>query len=156
MSSLPAEFAIHPIVGKTAFPSWAYVGYLPFYPFVLCGVVLLPARSRSAISRSRLVLDGLMVLTVLITFSWYCIIGPLMTQGGGTLFDTFFALAFPAGDILLSVCLLPLWAHGGERAMRRTVGVVALALIFTETGDSLLCMTPKDRRKWRSCTRQSW
>src|SRR6202040_2803523 len=42
------------------FPSWADAGYLGVYPFLLLGILLLPARRLSASSRSRIVLDGLM------------------------------------------------------------------------------------------------
>jgi hypothetical protein len=62
-------------------PSLADVGFLSVYPFFLLGILLLPARPVPVASRTRLALDGLMIMTAAVTFSWYFVLGPIMRQG---------------------------------------------------------------------------
>ena len=59
-------------------PSLADVGYLSVYPFLLLGILLLPARPVPVASRTRIVLDGLMIITAAVTCSWYFVLGPIM------------------------------------------------------------------------------
>ena len=63
------------------FPSLADVGFLIEYPFLLLGILLLPARPIPVASRTRVVLDGLMIMTAAVTFSWYFVLGPVIQQG---------------------------------------------------------------------------
>src|SRR5215218_7066493 len=44
-------------------PSIADLGYLSVYPFLLLGILLLPARPIPVASRTRIALDGLMIMT---------------------------------------------------------------------------------------------
>ena len=62
------------------FPSLADVGYLSLYPFLLLGI-LLAARPMPVALRTRIALDGLMIMTAAVTFSWYFILGPVIQQG---------------------------------------------------------------------------
>src|ERR671921_2998423 len=55
-------------------PSLADLGYLSVYPFFLLGILLLPARPIPVASRTRLALDGLMIMTAAVTFSWYFVL----------------------------------------------------------------------------------
>src|ERR687893_659468 len=83
------------------FPSLADVGYLIEYPFFLLGILLLPARPIPAASRARVVLDGLMIMTAALTFSWYFVLGPVMQQGTHTMLAKAVATAYPLADIVL-------------------------------------------------------
>src|SRR5215210_1696225 len=65
-------------------PSIADLGYLSVYPFLLLGILLLPARPVPVTARTRIALDGLMIMTAAVTFSWYFILGPVMRQGTET------------------------------------------------------------------------
>ena len=65
-------------------PSIADLGYLSVYPFLLLGILLLPARPVPVAARTRIALDGLMTMTAAVTFSWYFILGPVMQQGSET------------------------------------------------------------------------
>src|SRR5215210_6853136 len=52
-------------------PSYATIGFLGQYPFLLLGILLLlPARTTPGGSRKRVALDGLMIMTAVVTFSW--------------------------------------------------------------------------------------
>lgn len=50
-------------------PSLATIGFLGQYPFLLLGILLLPARTTPAASRTRVALNGLMIMTAAATFS---------------------------------------------------------------------------------------
>src|ERR1051326_1646313 len=62
------------------FPSWADLGYLGSYPFVLVAILLLPGRPLPGHSRIRIFLDGLIILAGVVTFSWYFVLGPTILQ----------------------------------------------------------------------------
>src|ERR687894_2374543 len=119
------------------FPSLADVGYLIEYPFFLLGILLLPARPIPVASRARIALDGLMIMTAALTFSWYFVLGPVIQQGSGTAFAKAVSAAYPLADIMLIACLLILALRPGEHALRRAVYVLALALGFYVVLDSI-------------------
>ena len=92
------------------FPSWADAVYLSAYPVLLLGILLLPGRPLPVASRVRILLDGVMIMTAVLTFSWYFLLGPTIAQGGQTPLATGIGLAYPLGDLVLIACLLVLWA----------------------------------------------
>src|ERR671917_1265092 len=119
------------------FPSLADVGYLIEYPFFLLGILLLPARPIPVASRARIALDGLMIMTAALTFSWYFILGPVIQQSTGTALAKVVAAAYPLADIVLIACLVILALRPGEQALRRAAYLLALALVFYVVMDSI-------------------
>src|SRR5918997_1312915 len=119
------------------FPSLADVGYLIEYPFFLLGILLLPARPIPVASRARIALDGLMIMTAAVTFSWYFVLGPVMQQGTGTAPAKVVSAAYPLADIVLIACLVILALRPGEHALRPAAYVLALALGFYVVMDSI-------------------
>src|ERR687893_254598 len=119
------------------FPSLADVGYLIEYPFFLLGILLLPARPIPVASRARIALDGLMIMTAAVTFSWYFVLGPVVQQGSETLLAKAVATAYPLADIVLIACLIILALRPGEHVLRRAAYVLALALGFYVVMDSI-------------------
>jgi two-component system cell cycle response regulator len=120
------------------FPSWADAGYLSAYPFLLLGILCLPTRSLSVTSRSRVLLDGLMIMIAAVTFSWYFILGPTMMQGGGTLFAKIVGAAYPFWDLVLIFCILLLSLRSADAAVRPVLWLLSLALLIIVFADSLL------------------
>jgi PAS domain S-box-containing protein len=119
------------------FPSLADVGYLVEYPFFLLGILLLPARPIPVASRARIALDGLMIMTAALTFSWYFILGPVIQQSTGTALAKVVAAAYPLADIVLIACLVILALRPGEQALRPAAYLLALALVFYVVMDSI-------------------
>src|SRR5215216_5853224 len=117
-------------------PSIADVGYLSVYPFLLLGILLLPARPVPVASRTRLALDGLMIVTAAVTFSWYFILGPVMQQGTQTTLAKAVATAYPLGDILLIACLIILASRPEEHNLLPAVRLLALGLTLIVIADS--------------------
>src|SRR5919198_1411099 len=62
------------------FPSWADAVYLCAYPVLLLGILLLSGRRLPVASRVRILLDGLVIMTAVLTFSWYFILGPTVRR----------------------------------------------------------------------------
>jgi serine phosphatase RsbU (regulator of sigma subunit) len=117
-------------------PSLADVGYLSVYPFFLLGILLLPARPVPVASRTRLALDGLMIMTAAVTFSWYFILGPVMQQGTETTLTKTVATAYPLADIVLIACLVILASRPEEQTLLPAVRLLALGLTLIVVADS--------------------
>src|ERR671910_1081675 len=117
-------------------PSIADVGYLSVYPFLLLGILLLPARPIPVASRTRIALDGLMTMTAAVTFSWYFILGPVMQQGSETTLAKAVSSAYPLAGIVLIACLIILASRPGEHSLRPAVRLLALGLTLIVVADS--------------------
>lgn len=119
------------------FPSWADVSFLCVYPFALVGILHLLQRPRSSVARVHVLLDGLLFMVALVTFSWFFILGPTILQAGQTLFATVVGAAYPLGDLLLMVCLLLLMRRAGDEQRRGVLAVLACALTTIVVTDSV-------------------
>src|SRR5215213_238426 len=117
-------------------PSIADVGYLSVYPFLLLGILLLPARPIPVASRTRIALDGLMIMTGAVTFSWYFILGPVMQQGTQTILAKAVSSAYPLADIVLIACLIILASRPEEHTLLPAVSLLALGLTLIVVADS--------------------
>ena len=118
------------------FPSWSDAGYLSAYPFLLFGVLMMPRRRLPSALRGRVVLDGLMTMAGLLTFSWYFILGPTLQQGAETLLGKAVGMAYPLMDVVLLFCLLVLAAQDGAGRLRET-WLVALGMAAVVVADTV-------------------
>src|ERR671921_691797 len=117
-------------------PSIADVGYLSVYPFLLLGILLLPARPIPVASRTRIALDGLMTMTAAVTFSWYFILGPVMQQGSETTLAKAVSSAYPLAGMVLIACLIILASRPEEHPLLPAVRILALGLTLIVVADS--------------------
>src|SRR5215216_5492958 len=117
-------------------PSLADVGFLSQYPFLLLGILLLPARPIPAASRARIALDGLIIMTALVTLSWYFVLGPLVQQEGETTLAKVIAVAQPLADVVLVACLLILASRPSEHTLRPALRLLVLGLALVVVADS--------------------
>src|SRR5919112_1086261 len=117
-------------------PSLADVGYLNVYPFFLFGILLLPAHPVPVASRTRIALDGLMIMTAAVTFSWYFILGPVMQQGTETMLAKAVPTPSPLADIVLIACLVILASRPEEHTLLPAVRLLALGLTLIVVADS--------------------
>src|SRR5579884_838962 len=109
-------------------PSWADAGFLAAYPLLLTGILLLSSHRLTAVSRGRIILDALMILTALGTFSWYFLLGPTLVQATNSPLAKLVASAYPAGDLVLIACLLLLATRWRDDVIRRAGLLLAVAL----------------------------
>src|SRR5215204_2223622 len=100
------------------------------------GILLLPARPIPVASRTRIALDGLMIMTGAVTFSWYFILGPVMRQGTETILAKAVSSAYPLADIVLIACLIILASRPEEHTLLPAVSLLALSLTLIVVADS--------------------
>jgi hypothetical protein len=119
------------------FPTWADAGYLGSYPFVLLALLLLPTRPLTADTRSRILLDSLMIMAGVTAFSWYFILGPTILQGADTVLGQVIGTAYPLATLVLIFCLLLLVLHSHDQAIRPVALILGLAFIIIVVTDSI-------------------
>src|SRR5947209_2237849 len=119
------------------FPTWADAGFLGSYPFVLIALLLLPTRPLAADTRTRIVLDSLMIMVGVTTLSWYFILGPTILQGADTMLGEVVGTAYRVMTLVLLFCLLLLVIHSNDRTIRPVALILALAFIIIVTTDSI-------------------
>jgi signal transduction histidine kinase len=119
------------------FPSWADAGCLGSYLFLLLAILLLPRQPLPARARVRALLDSLIILVGLVSFSWYFVLGPEVLQGTDTLAGRIIGIANPLAALLLIFCLLQLMARSHDREMQPVVLLLTLALMVLAVTDSV-------------------
>jgi diguanylate cyclase (GGDEF)-like protein len=112
---------------ETPFPSLADVGFFAEYVFLFVGVLQLPTRPLPTVARVRIVLDSLMSMAALVTFSWYFILAPMLVGGRQSPLATALGFFYPLADLALLFCVLLL-------AGRRSLPGTRPALLFLCTG----------------------
>lgn len=105
------------------------------YPLLLAGIWQLPRRPLSLSSHLRISLDGLMVITAILNFSWYFIVGPALLVNGRSLEAKIVSSAYPLMDLLLVVCLLLLQA--GMKNLRQVVWLFSAGVLCVVVSDSV-------------------
>jgi signal transduction histidine kinase len=120
------------------FPSWADAGFLGSYPLILLALLLLPSSCPlSAETRTRIILDGLLIVVGVMTLGWYFILGPTMLQGADTLAGQIVGTAYPFATLVLFFYLILLNVHINNRVARPVMGMLSLALLVIATTDSI-------------------
>jgi len=117
-------------------PSWADVGFLLEYPFILAGILLLPAGSISLAARTRIFLDSLIVLAALVTFSWRFLLGPIVMDMNVPLASKIINSAYPLADLISVFCLLMIPLHAIEPRFQQSVRLLILGegiIVVTDT-----------------------
>jgi two-component system cell cycle response regulator len=120
-----------------AFPSWADVAYLSQYAFLLFILFFLPNRALSKHTYSRVLLDSLMIMTAVTTFSWYFLLGPTILQEDATLFVRLLNSTYPFIDLVMFLGFLFLSARSSVSGLRPLQFMLLLSLTLMIVGDSL-------------------
>ncbi|MGB8347259.1 MAG: diguanylate cyclase, partial [Ktedonobacteraceae bacterium] len=121
-----------------AFPWWTGVLMAGTYPALLLGVLTLPRHALSGRLPLRVVLDSVMILVAVITFSWYFTLGPtLLRVAGGSLLTVVGSTAFPFFDLLLFSSLILLISAAEDRGLRLAILSLSVALALFVITDSI-------------------
>ena len=114
---------------------------LSAYPLLLAGIWRLPRRALSLPAQIRISLDGLMVVTSALTFSWYFVLGPTVLQSHGTLEGKITDILYPTGDVLLAACLLLLGGRTGYfRSVLLLFAIGLSIVVVADVTDSYLLL----------------
>ena len=119
------------------FPSWADIAYLSTFPFLMVGILLLPTQRLSGMARSRFLLDSILIMTAIVTFSWYFVLGPTMLQGYESNFALVIGSAYPFFDLILISCVLRLSYRSMDATLKPVVRLLSIGLIIIVITDSI-------------------
>jgi signal transduction histidine kinase len=120
------------------FPSWADAGFLGSYPFIFLALQMLPSsRPLSAETRTRITLDGLLIVVGVFTFGWYFILGPTILQGADTPLGQIVGTAYPFATLVLFFYLILLIVHSNDRVAQPVMLILSLALLVIAATDSI-------------------
>ena len=130
-------YTYYDLNGWPPFPSWADAGYLSTFPFMLVAILLLPRRRLTGTTRSRVLLDGLIIMTAMITFSWYFILGPTILQGEETNLAKVVGSAYPVFDLILIFCIVLLWFRESDSLLVPAERLLLTGLTIIVITDSI-------------------
>ncbi len=119
------------------FPSGADLLYLAGFPLAAVGLVLLVARRGRTFDWHTLV-DPAIVTVTLGVVGWVVLVGPVAADPTLTPLERVVALAYPLGDVLLLMLLVPLLATAGRRST--AVRLLAASLAAAIVGDALFAI----------------
>ncbi|MGI4787596.1 MAG: bifunctional diguanylate cyclase/phosphohydrolase [Janthinobacterium lividum] len=112
-------------------------------PLLLLGICRLPRKPLSLSSQVRITLDGLMVMTSILTFSWYFVLGPTVIYTKGPLEGKIVDILYPTMDILLAACLVLLGGRAGY--LHSVLTLFSIGLIIVVASDSTFAFVSLNR-----------
>ncbi len=125
------------------FPSLADVGYLVF-PFAVCvGLLLFPV-GYSGHTRTRMVLDGLIVAGALFEMAWVLVIRSIYDAGGASRLAVGLSMAYPVADVVIITVAVIVLARASTR-QRMTLTLMTVGIVLMALSDSaFLYLTAHD------------
>ncbi|MGH2481072.1 MAG: hypothetical protein ACRDHW_15560, partial [Ktedonobacteraceae bacterium] len=110
------------------FPAPEHFITLSMYPFLIGAILLLPARSLSALARLRLFLDSLLIMAAFTTLCYYFLLAPVLVRGHGTVLEKVIVSIFSQFDLVVIFCLLLVALRVSEIALRPVLFMLAFAI----------------------------
>jgi diguanylate cyclase (GGDEF)-like protein len=77
-----------------------------------------------------------MLLTAIMVFSWYFVVGPTLLQGHVSLLAKVVSTAYPCGDLFLLLCVFLLWARQEGHILQPVLLLLSLGLLIFVLADS--------------------
>ena len=127
-------WAAYLLAGQSPFPSAADFFYLAGYPVIAAGLVV-AVRRRGAVVDARAWLDAGMVAVVGALLGWVFLARPTIDDQSLSGWETFVAISYPVGDVLLLVVAARFLMGASWRF--RSLELLLLGLVFTLAGDVL-------------------
>ena len=128
-------YMYYDMIHVTPVLDWPSIVLLLRYPFLLLAVISLYRHSLSFITRLQLALDGFLILTALITFSWYFFLGPIIMVVHESAFEKLIVIAYPLADLILCFYLFQLSFRNSEPAFRFVRRLFSLGLLGIGVAD---------------------
>ena len=116
------------------FPSIADAAYL-MYPVGACAALLLLSGGQTGQSRTRMVLDGLIVAGALFEISWVTGMRAVYEARGESAFETALSLAYPVSDIVVVTVALLMLVRS-RRGHRMTLALLTIGNVLNALSDS--------------------
>jgi diguanylate cyclase (GGDEF)-like protein len=118
-------------------PSPADLAFLGSYLFLLAAILLLPSRTLSVTSRTRALLDTLLIVVVVGALAWYFILAPDVLRLHDSTPAKIVNASYPAADVVLMCCLLVLAGLTRDPTFRRAATMLGIALIGLIAADGV-------------------
>ena len=103
--------------------------YLLDYPLVMAGILLLPLKDTASGSRGRVLVDSVITVAVLATFSWYFLLGPTLLKTAESALAMVLSAACPVLDLVMLFFLLLATARARRAAERKVLAPLSLGLL---------------------------
>jgi hypothetical protein len=110
------------------------IGYLAAIPLAAAAMLAFPGRAERAALQARSLLDGPVIAASLLFTSWALVLGPVFRAGEGGVLEQAIALAYPAGDVVLTTIVFVVVARirvGGAPVLLLGAGLLSLAMADT-------------------------
>src|SRR5579859_3444648 len=114
---------------------WDKPFFLCEYPLLLAVILSLPTRSPSRITSLRIVLDSVLIVTAVLTFSWYFLLGPTILYGPQPVLGKAIAGTSLCEDLIILFCFLLLVSRSSDTDVQPAKYVLLLGLAFLLIGD---------------------
>jgi signal transduction histidine kinase len=116
---------------------WAHPFFLCEYPLLLAVILSLPTHSPSRITSRRIVLDGILIVTAVLTFSWYFLLGPVILHGPQPVLGKAIVATSLCEDLVVLFCFLMLLSRSSDTDVQPAKYILLLGLAFLLIGDGL-------------------
>jgi two-component system, cell cycle response regulator len=130
-------YTCYDIYHLAVFSSLASVLLMLAYILSVLGIFFLPTKPLTGFARSRVFLDSLMIMIALITFSWYFLLGPIVLQGNGTMFDRAMGMLYPLAHLALLFGLIFLSSRSSDVTIRPTLSLLSVSILIVVCADSI-------------------
>jgi hypothetical protein len=112
-------------------PLWVQGLFLVQYPCLLLAVWSLPGLPSSRSHHLRVLLDSLLLMTTIVAWSWYVLLGPEILNGYFSPLLRTMNLVYVSADLFLFVCMFRLFSQLHSPALRLVrylllIGIVAI------------------------------
>jgi len=118
-------------------PFWVQGLFLLQYPCLLFAILGLPGTSLSLSQHLRLVLDGLLFMTAVLTWCWYVLLGPILLEEPLPALTKVVELAYPCADLVLFGCLFRLLFDLHNPILRQVRLLLLLGIAMIIPSDSI-------------------
>ncbi|GIF22471.1 diguanylate cyclase (GGDEF)-like protein [Actinoplanes tereljensis] len=122
------------LIQKPGYPAFSDYLYAGAIPFVVAGLLLLPAAHRNRAERVKLLIDSLIIVAGACMTLWYLEIGPLLQTPGADPEVIIFSTAVPVLDLLLLFALITLLLRRSETGA--AVALLGGSMAFKVVADS--------------------
>jgi len=116
---------------------WAKLFFICEYPFLLGVFFSLPTRPLSRVTSLRIVLDSLLIVTAVLTFSWYFLLGPIILHGPHPVWGKAIVAISLFEDLVILCCFLIIASRSSNAGVQPTKYILLLAIALLLTGDGL-------------------
>jgi diguanylate cyclase (GGDEF)-like protein len=115
---------------------WTQAAYIGSDLCAILGTCLLLFRPLLTVSRVRVLVDALMTVVAISTFSWYFIIGPIVLQAHASSLEVGLQAADPIANLVLIFLVLVLTGYGHDTGLRRVLPPLVASLTLIVASDS--------------------